>query len=237
MEMNKQEWNDILNSEIDGKGMINDVFSRGKEDDDEEIIVKEIDASIYTLKKDEQRRDDSLFQESIVFIFGKYLDEMKTNDMDYCDLQNVVNLIKNRQWKKIPWYVEKVNETYFSELIQTLLTRTKQHLYQRMLKDVIAEKISLLDAWDEFHNLSEEPLRKVFKLPEDDKFDKVDTYIDGVNFFRDEVEDHKRTAKLRWKRILTHHPLNSTWLCNVKEKEPWPQLPQVDRKTPCPPNE
>ena len=70
---------------------------------------------------------------------------MKPNDMDYCDMQNVVNLIKNRQWKKIPWYVEKINETYFRELIQTLLEKTDEHLYLRMLKEVIAEKISLLD--------------------------------------------------------------------------------------------
>ena len=97
------------------------------------------------MDKDEQKRNDSLFQESAVFIFGKHLNEMKPNDMDYCDMQNVVNLIKNQQWKKIPWYVEKVNKTYFRELIQTLLEKTDKHLYLRMLKEVIAKKISLLD--------------------------------------------------------------------------------------------
>ena len=189
------------------------------------------------MDKDEQRKNDNLFQESIEDIFESHLAGMSTNDMDYCDMQNVVNLIKNRQWKKIAWYVEKVNETYFRELIQTLLETTEEHLFYRMLKEEIAYKISLLDEWDEFHNLLEEPLRKVFKLIEDERIDKLNTYIDGVNFFRDEVEDHKRTARLRWKRILTHHPLNLTWLYNVKENEPWPQLPQVDRETSCRPNE
>ena len=104
MEMNEQEWNDILSSGKDAKGMINDVFSREKTKEDEEeemneIIIKEImrkeieerrkkremvlqmprptkeerEASILNvpLDKDEQKRNDSLFQESAVFIFGK----------------------------------------------------------------------------------------------------------------------------------------------------------------------
>ena len=45
--MNEQELNDILSSGKDAKGMINDVFSRGKAKEDEEeemneIIIKEI---------------------------------------------------------------------------------------------------------------------------------------------------------------------------------------------------
>ena len=83
----------------------------------------------------------------------------------------------------------------------------------------------MLDPWEEYHNLFEEPLRKVFKLLDDKKFDEVDTYIDSVNFFRDGVEGYKREAKEEWKKILTQHQLTSTWICNEREKELLPQLP------------
>ena len=156
-----------------------------------DIIEKEITMSDYELK-----RNDIKFREVMQSIFSDHLNSMPSDAMDYEHLQNILNLIKSCQWRAIGPYVEKVNETHFRELIQTLMKRTQQRLYKKLLMDCIAYKITMLDPWEEYHNLLEEPLRKVFKLLDDKRFDEVDTCIDSVNFFRDEVEDHKRRARV-----------------------------------------
>ena len=217
MEMSEQDWNDIIVKEIDSK-MTNMVETNMMETEKQRLILK--------------------FSQVLEDIFERRLQEIKPSDMDYCHMQNLLNFIKTRQWKKMGRYVEKVNETYFTDYVQHLLNNAKEELYQRLLMDEISYKINTLDPWESLHNLLAAPLKKVFKLLERKRYDEIDGYIDSVNFFREEIDDHKQGAKVEWKKILTHHPLSSIWLCNEREpgklRAPPPLAPP---KISYPPNE
>ena len=159
------------------------------------------------------------------------------DSMDYCHLKNILNFIKTRQWKKIRPYVIKVNETHLRERVQGLTKRAEKELYERCLLDDIASKIALLDPWEPWHNLLAAPLKKAFKLLKSQRHDEVEDYVDSVHFFREEIDDHKQSARIEWKRILTHHPLSSTWRCNEKETEPSQRQPPAQPQTSYPPDE
>ena len=51
------------------------------------------------------------FEEELQDTFLSYLKNVTTKDMDYWDIQNILNLIKKRQWEEIIPYVEKINKT------------------------------------------------------------------------------------------------------------------------------
>ena len=177
------------------------------------------------------------FSQVLEDIFERRLQEIKPSDMDYCHMQNLLNFIKTRQWKKIGRYVEKVNETYFTEYVQHLLNNAEEELYQRLLMDEISYKINTLDPWESLHNLLAAPLKKVFKLLERKRYDEIDGYINSVNFFREEIDDHKQGARIEWKKILTHHPLSSIWRCNEREPGKLRAPPLAPPKISYPPDE
>ena len=198
------------------------------EQDWNDIFVKEIEPS---------KRGQGLFSHALEDAFERCCQDVGPESMDYCHLQNILNFITTRQWEKIRAYVTHVNETHLRERVQDLVTRAEKDLYERCLLEAIAYKITMLDPWEEWHNLLEDPLRKVFKLLERKKHDEVEDYIHSVHFFRDEIHDHKESARTVWKRILTHHPLSSTWRYKEKETEPSPKQPLVRLPTSYPPDE
>ena len=112
--------------------------------------------------------------------------------------------------------MDEVNETYFRELVQTLMEKAKKLVYQKVLLKRFSCHIGSLDEWDRHHNLLTEPLQNVFKLIESQRFEEIDSYVDSINFFGDEVQDLDESSRLQWKTHypLTHYPLTSTWICN-----------------------
>ena len=60
-------------------------------------------------------------QKALENVVLEHLQTMQKDDMDYEALQNVFNLIKNRQC--IHCFVRQYNETYFCELIHILFER------------------------------------------------------------------------------------------------------------------
>ena len=218
MEMSEQDWNDIIVKEIDSK--MTNMIETG-----------------YFMPETEKQGMRLRFSQVLEDIFERRFQEMNPLDMDYCHMQNLLNLIKTRQWKKIWPYVENVNETYFREYFQHLLKNAEEELYQRLLMDEISFKINALDPWESLHNLLAAPLEKVFKLLERKRYDEIDDYINSVNFFREEIDDHKQGARVEWKKILTHHPLSSIWRCNEKEPDKLRAPPLAQPKTSYPPNE
>ena len=223
MEMSEQDWNDIIVKEIDSK-MTN-------------MVKTNMVETGYFMPETEKQRITLKFSQVLEDIFERRFQEIKPHDMDYCHMQNLLNFIKTRQWKKIWRYVEKVNETYFREYVQHLLKNAEEELYQRLLMDEISYKINALDPWESLHNLLAAPLKKVFKLLERKRYDEIDDYINSVNFFREEIDDHKQGARIEWKKILTHHPLSSIWRCNEREPGKLRVPPLGQPKTSFPPNE
>ena len=221
--MSEQDWNDIIVKEIDSK-MTN-------------MVKTNMVETGSFMPETEKQRLILKFSQVLEDIFERRFQEIKPHDMDYCHMQNLLNFIKTRQWKKIWRYVEKVNETYFREYVQHLLKNAEEELYQRLLMDEISFKINALDPWESLHNLLAAPLKKVFKLLERKRYDEIDGYIDSVNFFREEIDDHKQGARVEWKKILTHHPLSSIWRCNEREPGKLRVPPLAQPKTSFPPNE
>lgn len=70
------------------------------------------------------------FEEELQDTFLSYLKNMTTKDLDYWDIQNILNLIKKRQWEEIIPYMEKINETYAAVKVGVKLGRDKH--YKRM---------------------------------------------------------------------------------------------------------
>ena len=59
-------------------------------------------------------------------IVGDYFHSMRLDDMDYQAMQEVYNLVRNRQGKSIDLFIDRYNETYFRELVWTLEDRAWQ---------------------------------------------------------------------------------------------------------------
>ena len=107
MAVSEQDWNDIIVKEIDSK--MTNMVERG-----------------YFMPETEKQRMRLKFSKVLEDIFEMRFREMNPYDMDYCHMQNLLNLIKTRQWKKICPYVEKVNETYFREYFQHLMKNAEE---------------------------------------------------------------------------------------------------------------
>ena len=82
MEMSEQDWNDIIVKEIDSN--MRNMVERGD-----------------FMTETEKQRSRLKFSKVLEEIFERRFREMHPHDMDYCHLQNILNLIKTRQWKKI----------------------------------------------------------------------------------------------------------------------------------------
>ena len=133
--------------------------------------------------------------------------------------------------------MDEVNESYFRELVQTLMEKAKKLLYQKVLLKRFSCHICSLDEWDLHHNLLTEPLQNVFKLIESQQFEEIDSYVETINFFKDEMQDLDKSSRLQWKTILMYHPLTSTWICNENEPESWLRVPPEDLRIFCHPVE
>ena len=72
--------------------------------------------------------NDAKFKEVLEELFEKEFRDMPEDDMDYKDMEYVLHLIKKKQWDDICPYVEKVNETYFRELVLTLILNAKEQM-------------------------------------------------------------------------------------------------------------
>ena len=72
------------------------------EQDWNDIFVKEIGTS-----KEEKERGRGLFSKVLEDVFERCCQGIGPDSMDYCNLKNILNFIKTRQWEKIRHYVAK----------------------------------------------------------------------------------------------------------------------------------
>ena len=76
----------------------------------------------------ENLKFDTKFKKILEEVFEKEFTEMPEDDMDYKDMEYVLQLIKTKQWDAICPYVEKVNETYFIEFVLSLILKAKEQM-------------------------------------------------------------------------------------------------------------
>ena len=70
--------------------------------------------------------DDAGFKHQLTKVFENHVNTMDQDSMDLNDMKHVVHLMNTQQWDAIFPYVENVNETYFRELVMTLIQSAKQ---------------------------------------------------------------------------------------------------------------
>ena len=76
----------------------------------------------------ENLKFDTKFKKILEEVFEKEFTEMPEDDMDYKDMEYVLQLIKTKQWDAICPYVEKINETYFIEFVLSLILKAKEQM-------------------------------------------------------------------------------------------------------------
>ena len=161
----------------------------------------------------------------------KYLMDWKNmNDLDYEHFQVIYRLIKKRQMKEIVEYLETTGEWYLRDSLLHKIEKAENILYQNIMKWRITRHLSIMDPYDSYDSIMQEPLNNILNLLKSKRIKEVEPYVTSVNLFRDLMREFEEKVKAEWKATIRMQNLR-TLISTYKEKDPDSLMqPRVDPK-------